>query len=85
MRNGSRALADAARREAIELVKMAADRRVGDTVKTAISRASSRLGWSYSRTEDIWRGEARRIDAWEMDLLRRVTSRHNSRTGKTRR
>jgi len=78
MRNGPRALADAARREAAELVKLAADRRVGDTVKASISRAAIRLGWSYSRTEDVWRGEARRIDAWEMDLLRRMTRRRQT-------
>lgn len=28
--------------------------------------------WSYSRTENIWYEFARRIDAWEMDSLRRV-------------
>jgi hypothetical protein len=85
MRNGARALAEAARREATELVKLAADRRVGDTVKVAISRAASQLGWSYSRTEDIWRGEARRIDSWEMDLLRRVAARRGHRNPKPRR
>lgn len=44
----------------------------GDSVKEAIRRASGRLGFSFSRTQDIWYGEARRIDAREMDQLRAV-------------
>jgi hypothetical protein len=62
-----------ARREAAELVRAVAEPQVkGELVKVAIARAASVLGWSYSRTEDIWRSEARRIEAHEMDQLRRV-------------
>lgn len=59
--------------EAMRLTKMAAEpRQVGDSIKSSIDRAAKRLGWSFSRTEDIWRGEARRIDAHEMDALRSI-------------
>ena len=39
-------------------------------MKAAIRRASRRLGLSFTRTRDIWYGDARRIDAAEMDRLR---------------
>ncbi|WP_166297210.1 hypothetical protein [Bradyrhizobium sp. 2S1] len=42
----------------------------GDYVKAAITRTSERTGIAYGRARDIWYGEARRIDAWEMDVLR---------------
>ena len=42
-----------------------------DQVKAAILRASRRLGFAFSRTRDIWYGGARRIDAKEMDRLRK--------------
>jgi hypothetical protein len=42
----------------------------GDQVKAAIRRASRRLGLPFTRTRDIWYGDARRIDAEEMDRLR---------------
>ena len=58
--------------EASWLVRQAAEPRpVGDSVKAAIRRAAHRLGFSYSRTKDIWYADARRIDAHEMDALRR--------------
>ena len=41
-------------------------------VKEAIFRASRRLDMPISRARDIWYGDARRIDAEEMDRLRRV-------------
>jgi len=40
-------------------------------VKAAILRSSRRLGLPFNRTKDIWYGDARRIDAAEMDRLRR--------------
>jgi hypothetical protein len=40
-------------------------------VKAAIRRASQRLEIPFSRTRDLWYGDARRIDAEEMDRLRR--------------
>jgi hypothetical protein len=44
-------------------------------VKAAIRRASRRLEIPFSRTRDIWYGDARRIDAEEMDRLRRGAER----------
>ena len=41
-------------------------------VKAAILRSSRRLGLPFNRTKDIWYGDARRIDAAEMDRLRSV-------------
>lgn len=59
--------------EASGLVRRVAEPRpVGDSVKAAIRRASRRLGFSPSRTKDLWYSNARRIDAEEMDALRRA-------------
>jgi hypothetical protein len=41
----------------------------GDQVKAAIGRAADRTGLPISRTRDIWYGDARRIEAWEMERL----------------
>jgi hypothetical protein len=55
---------------------IAEPRPVGDTVKAAITRAARAVSaalqepMSYGRAEDIWRREARRIDAAEMDAIR---------------
>ena len=58
--------------EAQILVRRCAEPRPGaDQVKAAIRRASRRLEIPFSRTRDIWYGDARRIDAEEMDRLRR--------------
>jgi hypothetical protein len=58
--------------EATILVRRCAEPRpAGDSVKAAIRRASKRLEISFSRTREIWYGDARRIDAAEMDRLRR--------------
>ncbi|WP_170246039.1 hypothetical protein [Methylobacterium gnaphalii] len=62
---------------------LAEPRPVGDTVKAAITRASRAVSaflqepMSYGRAEDIWRREARRIDAAEMDALRAAHERRN--------
>jgi hypothetical protein len=57
--------------EAKILVRRCAEPRpAGDQVKAAVRRASQRLGIPFSRVRDIWYGEARRIDADEMDKLR---------------
>ena len=57
--------------EAQTLVRRCAEPRpAGDLVKAAIRRASRRLDLPFSRTRDIWYGDARRIDADEMDKLR---------------
>src|ERR1700722_10152096 len=59
--------------EAQTLVRRCAEPRpAADGVKAAIRRASRRLDIPFSRVRDIWYGDARRIDAHEMDQLRRV-------------
>lgn len=59
--------------DAMRIVQLAAEPRpVGDSVKAAIGRSARRLGWSYTRTRDVWYGDARRIDVREMDALREV-------------
>lgn len=64
-----------ARVEASALVKRVAEpRECGDSVKAAILRAARRLGFAVSRTKDIWYEDARRIDAREMDTLRRAAA-----------
>jgi hypothetical protein len=58
--------------EAQILVRRCAEPRpAADQTKAAIRRASQRLEIPFSRTRDIWYGDARRIDAEEMDRLRR--------------
>lgn len=44
----------------------------GETVRGRIVLAARKLGWSYSRTRDVWYAQARRIDAGEMDDLRKA-------------
>ena len=57
--------------EAQTLVRRCAEPRpAADKVKAAIRRASQRLDLPFSRVRDIWYGDARRIDAHEMDKLR---------------
>ena len=63
--------------EATTLIRRAAEPRpVGDSVKGAIRRAAYRIGFSFTRTKDIWYGDARRIDAEEMDALRKLAARY---------
>ena len=60
--------------QAQTFVRRCAEPRLpGDSVKAAIRCASRRLGLSFTRTRDIWYGDARRIDAAEMDRLRQVS------------
>jgi hypothetical protein len=57
--------------EAKSLVRRCAEPRPsGELVKTTLHRTSVLLGFSFTRTRDIWYGSARRIDAKEMDRLR---------------
>ena len=64
-------LRNAASEEASRLVRQAAEpRSMNDTVAVCMQRAATRLGWSYTRVEDVWRKEARRIESHEMDQLR---------------
>ena len=58
--------------EARALIQQCAEpHKVGELVKEAVFRASQRLEMPVSRARDIWYGGARRIDAEEMDALRR--------------
>src|ERR1700738_4115328 len=58
--------------EAQALVRRCAEPRpAGDIVKAAIRRVSLQLQMPFVRVKAIWYGEARRIDAEEMDRLRR--------------
>ncbi len=57
--------------EAKCLVRRCAEPRPsGELIKTTLYRTSVLLGFSYTRTRDIWYGSARRIEAKEMDRLR---------------
>lgn len=65
--------------EASSLVRRVAEPRdVGDSVKAAIVRAARRLGFPFSRTKDLWYGDARRIDAAEMDRLRDLAAKREA-------
>src|ERR1700755_264804 len=44
----------------------------GESVKAAIRRSSRRLQLPFTRIRDVWYGDARRIDALEMDRLRQT-------------
>ena len=56
--------------EAAKLIAQVCTRKPGETIRSVIARTSITLGWSNSRTEDIWRREARSILSFEMDMLR---------------
>lgn len=76
------ALAKASREEAARLLRASIlPRGVDETIKSCIARAAKRLGWPISRTQDIWRLEAARIDAFEMDQLRRLVMSQDSENG----
>jgi hypothetical protein len=67
--------------EASILIRRVAEPRpVGDTVKTAIVRAASRVSrymrqpMAPGRAEDIWRREARAIRVEEMDAIRKAAA-----------
>lgn len=75
------ALREAARKEAAALVRqVAGPRGHDDTIQACIARAASTLRWSYTRTADVWRGAARRIESFEMDQLRREASQTRGNT-----
>lgn len=69
------------------LMDLAEPRPVGDTVKAAITRAARAVSavlrdarqepMTYGRCEDLWRREARRIDAAEMDAIRAAHERRH--------
>ena len=69
--------------EASQLLRIVAEPRpVGDSVKSAITRAARRVGFPIARAENIWRQEARRIDASEMDRLRAVAMQKQEATAR---
>jgi hypothetical protein len=57
--------------QASDLVRFIGTTRAG-SVREAITCAARRLGWSYSRTKNIWYKDAKRIDAHEIDRLREI-------------
>ncbi|GAA0235876.1 hypothetical protein LNAOJCKE_0924 [Methylorubrum aminovorans] len=69
------------------LMDLAEPRPVGDTVKAAITRAARAVSavlrdarqepMTYGRCEDLWRREARRVDAAEMDAIRAAHERRH--------
>lgn len=65
--------------EACQLLKRAAKPLAGESVKNALSRLARQLEWNFARTKAIWYGEARRIDAREMDQLRRLAAEQAAR------
>lgn len=66
--------------EASVLIRRIAEpREVGDSVKSAIHRAAKRLNFSFCRTHSIWYKSARRINADEMDTLRREANKQAER------
>jgi hypothetical protein len=65
------ALREAAAKEAAALLRRVAGQRgYDDTIQACIVRAAQRLGWTFTRTNDVWRRRARRIESFEMDQLR---------------
>ena len=45
-----------------------------DSVKALIVRAARRVGFGFERAKSLWYGEARWVDAEEMDTLRAVAA-----------
>lgn len=62
--------AQAEARNLVELI--AGPMRLGENVKAALTRVSRATGLGDRRVRGIWNGEARRIEAQEMDRLRQV-------------
>lgn len=56
--------------QASELVRCVVSVDAGASIGKRILATARKLGWSYSRTHDVWYEQARRIDAFEMDQLR---------------
>lgn len=69
-RRGSAMSAQAEARHLVELI--AGPMRLGENVKAALTRVSRATGLGDRRVRGIWNGEARRIEAQEMDRLRQV-------------
>lgn len=66
---------EADKREAARLIRLAAGPVIpGETIKARMRRTQQVLGWSYSRVRAVWQLQAQRIDAHEMDQLRRLAT-----------
>lgn len=66
--------------EAMRLLKLAGGhKRPGEGIKTAIATAALAAGFTFTRARDIWYGDAKRIDAKEMDALRRLDAERRER------
>lgn len=65
--------------EACNLLKRAARPLAGESVKDAINRVARQLRWNVARAKSIWYREARRIEAHEMDALRRLANEQAAR------
>lgn len=65
--------------EACSLLKRAAKPLAGESVQDAIYRVARQLHWSFARAKAVWYREARRIDAREMDQLRRLAAEQAAR------
>lgn len=63
--------------EAAELLRRVAGPEEGRKTKGLIRDAAKLAMFSYTRTKDIWYGDARRIDAKEMDRLRDVAAKRD--------
>jgi hypothetical protein len=50
------------------------DAPAGTKVKSLITSAAKAAGWTVTRAKDVWYGDARRIEAHEMDRLRSVAA-----------
>lgn len=64
---------------AADLIRQIEPRR-NMSVKEWIVVTARRLGWSYSRAKAVWYGDARRIDAREMDALRAAVRARETRS-----
>lgn len=47
-------------------------------VGTRVRAAATRLGWRFSRTNDIWYAQARRIDAFEKEQLKQLEAKRQA-------
>lgn len=65
--------------EACNLLHRTAKPLAGESVKDAINRVARQLHWNFARTKAIWYREAKRIDAHEMDELRRLANEQAAR------
>lgn len=69
----NRERARVAQEAAVRIKRAAGERRAGETEKARIARTAQLLGWTFSRAHEVWYKLARRIEAHEMDQLRRLT------------